>query len=78
MNYSELLRLAAPEAIIVITALIVLTIGLATGRASKFSLFVAALGIAFAVGAILSLPQPACIVHLRLQRDRWNWPHSTF
>jgi len=59
MNYSELLRLAAPEAIIVITALIVLTIGLATGRASKFSLFVAALGIAFAVGAILSLPQSA-------------------
>jgi NADH-quinone oxidoreductase subunit N len=34
MSYLELLRLAAPEAIVVITALAVLTIGLATGRRS--------------------------------------------
>lgn len=59
MNYSELLRLAAPEAIVVATALIVLTIGLATTGASKFSPFLAALGIALAIGAILRLPQPA-------------------
>ena len=34
MRYLELLQLAAPEAIIVITALAVLTIGLVTGRRS--------------------------------------------
>ena len=32
MNYLELLKLAAPEAIVVLTALVVLTIGLITGR----------------------------------------------
>ncbi|MEO8045096.1 MAG: NADH-quinone oxidoreductase subunit N [Spartobacteria bacterium] len=32
MNYLELLKLAAPEAIVVLTALVVLTIGLVTGR----------------------------------------------
>ena len=32
MNYFELLKLAAPEAIVVLTALVVLTIGLMTGR----------------------------------------------
>jgi len=34
MSYLELLQLAAPEAIVVITALAVLTIGLVTGRRS--------------------------------------------
>jgi hypothetical protein len=32
MNYLELLKLAAPEAIIIVTALVVLTIGLVIGR----------------------------------------------
>src|SRR5439155_22750337 len=32
MSYLELLKLASPEAIVVITALVVLTIGLTTGR----------------------------------------------
>ena len=32
MSYLELLQLAAPEAIVVVTALVVLTIGLVTGR----------------------------------------------
>src|SRR5205085_4221683 len=32
MSYFELLKLASPEAIVVLTALVVLTIGLATGR----------------------------------------------
>ena len=34
MSYFELLKLASPEAIVVLTALIVLTIGLATGRST--------------------------------------------
>ena len=32
MSYLELLKLASPEAIVVITALVVLTIGLTSGR----------------------------------------------
>src|SRR5438094_3058382 len=35
MSYLELLRLASPEAVVVVTALVVLAIGLATGRATS-------------------------------------------
>lgn len=59
MSYLELLRLAAPETIIVVTALIVLTIGLTSSRASKLAAIVAALGIVAAIGAILRLPAHA-------------------
>jgi NADH-quinone oxidoreductase subunit N len=59
MSYFELLKLAAPEAIVVLTALAVLTIGLTTTRALVLGPIVAVLGIAVAICAILMLPQHA-------------------
>src|SRR5438552_79103 len=59
MSYLELLELAAPETIVVVTALVVLTTGLTTERASLFCPIVAALGVAVAIGAVLMLPQHA-------------------
>ena len=35
MSYLELLKLAAPEAIVLVAALVVLTIGLVTGRRGR-------------------------------------------
>ena len=59
MRFLELLQLALPETIIVVTALVVLTIGLASSRAAKFAAVAAALGIVAAIGAILRLPSHA-------------------
>jgi NADH-quinone oxidoreductase subunit N len=59
MSYLELLKLAAPETIVVVTALAVLTIGLTTARALVLGPVVAVLGIALAIGAVLMLPQHA-------------------
>jgi NADH-quinone oxidoreductase subunit N len=59
MSYLQLLKLAAPETIVVVTALVVLTIGLTSARAAKFTPFVAGLGIAIAISAILKLPAHA-------------------
>jgi NADH-quinone oxidoreductase subunit N len=59
MSYLELLKLAAPEAIVVVTALVVLTIGLTSARAALFGPIVAALGIAAAIAALLKLPPHA-------------------
>jgi NADH-quinone oxidoreductase subunit N len=59
MSYLELLKLAAPEAIVVVTALVVLTIGLTTARALVLGPIVAVLGVAVAIGAVLMLPQHA-------------------
>src|ERR1700716_103991 len=59
MSYLELLKLAAPEAIVVVTALAVLTIGLTTVRAPVLGPIVAVLGIALAIVAMLILPQHA-------------------
>src|SRR6266567_8015372 len=86
MSYLDLLKLASPEAIVAVTALAVLAIGLAGGRtpvaaaapaagpnpdagdtpattvaASDLCSFVAALGLAFAVGAVLMLPHHATL-----------------
>src|SRR6266516_2000068 len=61
MSYLELLKLAAPEAVVVVTALIVLAIGLTTERASAFCSVVAALGLMVAIGAVLMLPQNATL-----------------
>src|SRR5438034_3422705 len=61
MSYLELLKLAAPEAVVVVTALIVLAIGLTTERASAFCSAVAALGLMVAIGAVLMLPQNATL-----------------
>src|ERR1700736_4865725 len=61
MSYLELLELVSPEAIVVVTALVVLAIGLTSERASAICSAVAALGLAAAVGAILMLPQSATL-----------------
>src|ERR1700681_451209 len=64
MSYLELLKLAAPEAIVAVRALAVLAIGLiqwgespSNRRSSAFCSAVAGLGLAAAVGAVLMLPQ---------------------
>src|SRR5438445_8595234 len=59
MSYLELLKLAAPEAIIVVTALAVLTVGLTSTRAKALCPIVAAIGTAVAIGAVLMLPPHA-------------------
>jgi NADH-quinone oxidoreductase subunit N len=59
MSYLELLKLAAPETIVVVAALAVLTIGLTTTRALMFGPIVAVFGVALAIGAVLMLPQHA-------------------
>jgi NADH-quinone oxidoreductase subunit N len=68
MSYLELLKLAAPEAIVAVTALAVLGIGLirwgetpSSRRSSAFCSAVAGLGLAAAVGAVLMLPQSATL-----------------
>lgn len=61
MNYLELLRLAAPEAVIVVTALVVLALGLMSGRTSGLCSGVAAAGLLFAGAAVLMLPANATL-----------------
>lgn len=63
MSYLELLKLAAPEAIVAVTALAVLAIGLASTRAAALCSAAAALGIALAIGALLMLPRHATLFH---------------
>ena len=70
MNYLELLKLAAPEAIVVVTALVVLVIGLSRWntadsgrRATTICSLIAALGLVLAVGAIVMLPTHAMLFH---------------
>src|SRR6266513_638314 len=59
MSYLELLKLAAPEAIVVVAALAVLTIGLTTARALVLGPIVAVFGVALAIGAVLMLTSHA-------------------
>ena len=70
MSYLELLRLASPEAVVVVTALAVLAIGLARWgetlssrriSAGGICCLVAALGLVIAVGAVLILPRNAAL-----------------
>src|SRR3954449_4319341 len=61
MAYLELLKLASPEAVVVLTALAVLSIGLLAKRPAKACGFVAALGILIAIGALLLLPRNAIL-----------------
>src|SRR5207247_1365001 len=63
MIYLHLLKLASPEAIIAVTALAVLGIGLASTRASGICSFAATLGLALAIGAVIILPQQATLLH---------------
>jgi NADH-quinone oxidoreductase subunit N len=61
MSYYELLRLAAPEAVLVGTALVVLALGLLNSRASLLCSGVAAAGILFAASSVLLLPAQASL-----------------
>jgi len=63
MSYLELLKLASPEIVVVVTTLAVLAIGLASTRTSGICSFVAALGLALAIGAVLMLPRSATLFH---------------
>jgi NADH-quinone oxidoreductase subunit N len=56
MNYLQLLQLASPEAVVVITALVVLTIGLTSARAADLATGVAVMGLVLAGFAVLLLP----------------------
>jgi NADH-quinone oxidoreductase subunit N len=57
MSYLELLKLTSPEAVIVLTALAVLSISLVAKRAAAACAFVAALGIVIAIVVVLLLPR---------------------
>src|SRR5262245_60962658 len=57
MSYLELLKVASPETVVVMTALVVLSISLAKRRAATTCAFVAALGIVIAIVAVLCLPR---------------------
>ena len=61
MNYFDLLRLAAPEAVLVGTALVVLALGLRNGRGAVLCSGVAAAGLLFASSAVLMLPPQAML-----------------
>ena len=61
MNYLEFLKLASPEAVVTVTALMVLGIGLASSRAAGLCFAIAALGLAVAIGAVLMLPEHATL-----------------
>jgi NADH-quinone oxidoreductase subunit N len=63
MSYLELLQLAAPEAIVVVTALFVLAIGLTSLRVSAWCSLVAALGLVIAAFEVLKLPPHAMLFH---------------
>src|SRR5881227_1668821 len=56
MSYLELLKLASPEAVVVLTALVVLSVSLVAKRATSACAFVAGLGLIIAIGAVLLLP----------------------
>ena len=61
MNYFDLLRLAAPEVVLVVTALVVLALGLWNARAARLCSGVAAAGLLFASSAVLMLPAQASL-----------------
>ena len=61
MNYLDLVRLALPEIILVLSALAVLAIGLASNRVPGFCSGIAAAGLLFAAAAVLQLPARAAL-----------------
>src|ERR1700716_2511068 len=63
MSYLQLLRLASPEAVVVLTALVVLALGLASERTRGLCSGVAAAGLLFASAAVLMLPSQADLFH---------------
>jgi len=71
-SYLELLKLASPEAVLVVTVLSVLGIGLARPRASGLCCFVALVGLAGAAIAIFLLPTSAALFGGMLVIDPLN------
>jgi NADH-quinone oxidoreductase subunit N len=63
VNYLELLKLASPEAIVAVTALVVIAIGLARARVAALGSLITACGLVLAVGAVLRLPEEATLFH---------------
>jgi len=63
MNYLDLFNLASPEAVVAVTALVVLAIGLARGRGPGICAPVAAAGLLFAAATVLMLPEQATLSH---------------
>ena len=61
MSYLELLRLASPEAVVALTALVVLSVSLLAKRAGTACAFVALLGLLIAIGTVLLLPRNATL-----------------
>jgi NADH-quinone oxidoreductase subunit N len=61
MSYLQLLKLASPEAIVVLTALFVLSISLVAKRASSVCGFVAAVGLVVAICTVPMLPPNATL-----------------
>ena len=61
MSYLDLLKLAAPEAVVVLTALAVLTVGLVGQRAATFAPLIAVAGLVAAGRALLMLPDQAAL-----------------
>src|SRR6266581_3232179 len=61
MSYLELLKLASPEAVVAVTALAVLAVGLTIERTSAICSIVAALGLVIAAGAVFMLPHNAIL-----------------
>jgi NADH-quinone oxidoreductase subunit N len=61
MSYLELLKFAAPEAVVVFTALVVLSISFMTKRALSVCGLLAAAGLVIAIGAVLALPRHAML-----------------
>jgi NADH-quinone oxidoreductase subunit N len=59
MSYLELIKLASPEAVVVITALVVLAVGLTSRRTGTICSSLAVLGLAIAIAAVLMLPRNA-------------------
>ena len=59
MSYLELIKLASPEAVVVITALVVLAVGLTSRRTGTICSSIAVLGLAGAIGAVFMLPRNA-------------------
>jgi NADH-quinone oxidoreductase subunit N len=61
MNYFDLLKLAAPEVVVVVTALVVLALGLVSARGAGICSAVAAAGLLFAAATVLMLPPQATL-----------------
>ncbi len=61
MSYLQLLRLASPETVVVVTTLVVLAIGLRNRQSPGLNILVAVLGLAGACAAVFMLPRSAVL-----------------